>query len=191
MSKYKYIIDNLSTELDEERFEHTLGVAYTAANLAMRYNVDIDKAFVAGLLHDISKRCKSDKYIDMCNAYDIFISESEYKNPGLLHAKLSSYIAENEYDIEDPDILSAIECHTTGKPNMTMLDKIIYISDYIEPGRYKQIHLSQLRENVYLDIDKVLLTILEDTVNYLKQTNKVIDPLTNDTYLYYKERING
>lgn len=191
MSEFKYIIDNLSTELDEERFEHTLGVAYTAANIAMRYGVDIRRAFVAGLLHDVSKRIKSDKYIDMCNAYDIYISEAEYKNPGLLHAKLSSYIAENEYDIEDNEILSAIEFHTTGKPNMTLLEKIVYIADYIEPGRTKQIHLNEIRKEVYLDLDKALLTILEDTVNYLKTTDKVIDPLTQETYLFYKGNNNG
>ncbi len=188
---YKYIIDTLTDELDEDRFEHTLGVAYTAASLAMRYNIDLNKAMLAGLLHDVSKRCKSDKYIDMCKAYDIFISEAEFKNPGLLHAKLSAYIAENEYNIEDTEILSAIECHTTGKPNMTLLDKIIYIADYIEPLRNKQSHLLELRQTAFLDIDKALLMILEDTVEYLKSTNKAIDPLTYETYLFYKGKING
>lgn len=190
MTQYKYIIDSLMSELDEDRFVHTLGVAYTASSLAMRYNVDIDKAILAGLLHDVSKRCKSDKYIDMCIAYDIYISESEYKNPGLLHAKLSAYIAENEYDVLDLDILSAIECHTTGKPNMTLLEKIVYIADYIEPSRTKQIHLKELRETVFISLDKALLMILEDSVEYLKSTNKAIDPLTYETYLFYKGKIN-
>ncbi|MBQ0036675.1 MAG: bis(5'-nucleosyl)-tetraphosphatase (symmetrical) YqeK [Firmicutes bacterium] len=190
MTQYKYIIDSLVSELDEERYEHTLGVAYTAASLAMRYEEDINKAILAGLLHDVSKRCKSDKYIEMCNAYDIFISEAEYKNPGLLHAKLSAYIASNEYDVEDNEILSAIESHTTGKPNMTMLEKIIYIADYIEPLRNKQKHLLELRKLAFIDIDKALLMILEDTVEYLKSTNKVIDPTTYETYLFYKGKIN-
>lgn len=186
MHMFGEIVNNLSQDLDIERFEHTLGVAYTAANLAMKYDVDIDKAFLAGLLHDVAKRCKSDKYIEMCHIYDIDISEAERNNPGLLHAKLGAYIAASEYEIDDPEILSSIECHTTGKPNMSMLEKIIYIADYIEPGRDKQPHLDIIRKKVYEDINSALFIILEDTVEYLTHSKKTIDPMTYETYLYYK-----
>ena len=114
----------------------------------------------------------------------------EEKNPSLLHAKLGAYMAETAYGVEDPEILSAIKWHTTGKPDMSMLDIIIYMADYIEPNRDKAPDLANLRKLAFEDIDECLYAILESTVAYLKQKDAVIDPMTEETYLYYKKELN-
>ena len=126
---------NLKKDLDKYRYEHTKGVMYTAGCLAMANNYDVEKAMLAGLLHDCAKCVPADEKIKLCEKNHIEISDAEYKNPGLLHAKLGAFFARKKYGIENEEILRSIESHTTGRPNMSLLDKIIYIADYIEPGR--------------------------------------------------------
>ena len=117
--------------LDRDRFEHSEGVMYTAAALAMRYGENLEKAQIAGILHDCAKCIPDNKKLKICEKNHIEITEAEKCSPFLLHAKVGAYIAKEKYDIEDAEILDAIACHTTGKPDMTLLDNIIYISDYI------------------------------------------------------------
>lgn len=161
---------------------------YTAAAMAMRYDEDIEKALVAGLLHDCAKCMPDSKKLKICLKNQITMSEMEQKNPFLLHAKVGAYIAKEKYGIEDEDILSAIACHTTGKPDMSLLDKIIYISDYIEPMRNKAPNLADVRRLAFKDIDVTLLKILSDTLAYLRNSSKSMDSMTLKTYAYYKER---
>ena len=113
------------------------------------------------------------------------ITEYELNKPDLLHAKLGSYYANKKYDINDEDILSAIECHTTGKPQMNLLEKIVYVADYIEPLRYKMPRLDVIRKLAFEDIDECLKLILSDTLKYLKSSGMMIDKATIDTYNYY------
>lgn len=178
----------LKKYLDAGRYEHTEGVMYTAAALAMRYGEDIEKALVAGLLHDCAKCIPDAKKLKICLKNQITMSETEQKNPFLLHAKVGAYIAREKYGIEDEDILSAIACHTTGKPDMTLLDKIIYVADYIEPMRCKAPNLSDVRKLAFEDIDVTLLKILSDTLAYLRGSAKNMDSMTMKTYAYYKEK---
>ena len=121
--------------LDKDRYDHTIGVMHTAGCLAMRYGANLEQALTAGLLHDCAKCVPADEKIKLCEKNHIEISDAEYKNPGLLHAKLGAFFAREKYGIENEEILRSIESHTTGRPNMSLLDKIIYIADYIEPGR--------------------------------------------------------
>lgn len=172
---------------DGARYEHTVGVMYTAGALAMRYKVDMEKALLAGLLHDCAKGYSSDKKIELCKKYNLPISSAEKKNPGLLHAKLGAYLAKKKYGVEDREILDAIICHTTGRPEMTMLDKILYIADYIEPNRDQAPNLEALRHLAFVDLDECLYQILEASLLYLQSRDEVIDPMTEQTYLYYKE----
>lgn len=178
---------------DDKRFEHTLGVEYTAACLAMRYDVDIENARVAGILHDCAKTISDDKLIELCKKYDIPVSEVEYNSPYLLHGKVGSLIAKKKFKIESEDILNAIANHTTGRPNMSMLEKIIFVSDYIEPGRSSAKNLLVLRKLAFQDLDMCMIKIYEDTLDYLKKSHSSIDPKTQETYDYYiKEYIvNG
>ena len=181
----------LKKELDADRYEHTIGVAYTAAALAMRYGGDIQQAQVAGLLHDCAKCISNDKKIILCEKYNIKVTEVEVRNPFLLHAKLGAFLAMHTYGVTDKEIISAILNHTVGKPNMSLLDKIIFVADYIEPKRRKQPNLTEIRKLAFMDIDKALLWILEDTLNFLKASSGEIDPMTEKTYRYYKELLEN
>ena len=177
----------LSKALDHKRYEHTLAVAYTSAALAMRYDVDIQKAEVAGLLHDCAKCMDNDKKVAICEKHKIQISEAENRNKFLLHAKVGSYLASKKYHVKDDDILNAITYHTTGRPGMSLLEKIIYVADYIEPGRDHASNLSEIRKLAFIDIDQVLIKILGDILIHLKEINKEIDPMTQLTYDYYQK----
>ena len=172
--------------LDQDRYEHTLGVMYLSAALAMRYNEDLNDAMIAGLLHDCAKCIPSKKKEKKKKKYHLTISESEPQNPSLLHAKLGAYLAAKKYHIRDQRILDAILCHTTGRPKMTMLDKILYIADYIEPGRKEAPNLPEVRKLAFQDIDACLYRILKDSLAYLHTRDLAIDPMTEKTYLYYK-----
>lgn len=176
--------------LDNERYAHTLGVMDTAACLAMRYGADMEQAMTAGLLHDCAKCIPNDEKLKLCKKYHLEISEAESANPGLLHAKLGAYIAAEKYQITDPDILRAIESHTTGRPGMSLLDKIIYIADFIEPGRTDAPNLPDVRALAFTDLDACLRRILEDTLVYLKEKGAPVDPATEDTCLYYRTHSN-
>jgi predicted HD superfamily hydrolase involved in NAD metabolism len=107
-----------------------------------------------------------------------------------LHAKLGAYLAKADYGIDDEEILDAIRWHTTGRPEMTQLDKIIYIADYIEPNRNQAPNLDEIRRLARVNLDECLYTILKATLAYLETKKDVIDPMTEQTYLYYKKLLN-
>jgi len=180
------IQDKLKKDIDKGRYEHTIGVMYTAASMAMAHGYDIHKAQVAGLLHDCAKCIPNDKKLKLCKKNCIQMSEVEQENPVLLHGKLGAYVADKKYDVSDPEILSAITYHTTGKPNMSMLDKIIFIADYIEPLRFKQKNLIEIRKLAFSDLDECMYVILRDTLAYLKTNPKTVDPTTSQAFAYYE-----
>lgn len=177
--------------LDSERYEHTLGVMYTAGCLAMKYGEDMERAMTAGVLHDCAKCIPNDEKIKLCRKYHLDISEAEMANPGLLHAKLGAFITWKKYHVEDREIIRAISAHTTGRPDMSLLDKIIYIADFIEPGRDEAPNLPTVRKLAFTDLDACLLRVLEDSLSYLNTKGAAIDPMTEKTYLYYKNRKGG
>ena len=172
-------------ELDPERYQHTLGVMFTAAALAMCYGVDIEKAQVAGLLHDCAKCIPNDKKIRMCRENGIEITKVELESPFLLHSKLGAFLAKEKYGVKDPEILSAIQWHTTGRPNMTALEKIIFTADYIEPARYKARNLGEVRRLAFHDLNLTVCRILEDTLHYLDAGQGEIDPMSRSAFRYY------
>lgn len=176
----------LIAELDKERYEHTLGVMYTAASMAMCHGADVEQALLAGLLHDCAKCIPGENKIKMCEKYHLNVSEVERENPSLLHAKLGAFLAAKKYHIEDKEIINAIASHTTGHPHMTLLEKIIYIADYIEPGRPELANMEEVRQLAFRNIDECLYRILEDSLEYLNRLSKPIDPMTEKTYNYYK-----
>ena len=173
--------------LDKPRFEHTKGVMYTAGCMAMAHGADMEKAMTAGLLHDCAKCIPNDEKIRICEENQILINKAEYENPGLLHAKLGAYFAEIKYEIHDPEILHAIKVHTTGEPAMSLMDKIIYIADYIEPGRTEAPRLDYIRQLAFKNLDECMAEILEDTLSYLKHRKASIDTVTELTYNYYRQ----
>lgn len=188
--KYTKIETKLKKVLSEKRYEHTLGVSFTSVCLAMKYGEDIDKARIAGLLHDCAKYLDDDKLISLCKKYDLGISESEKKSPYLLHGKVGALIARKKFQIEDEDIINAITYHTTGRIGMSLLEKIVFIADYIEPQREEIPNLALIRKTAFEDIDLCLIKIFENTFNYLKANNKEIDSTATEAYDYYlKENV--
>ncbi len=181
--------EKLSDKLDKKRYEHSIGVSYIAASMAMVFGEDVEKAMIAGLLHDCAKNIPSDEKVEKCKKHKIPVNSFEKKNPELLHAKLSAYYAKKKYEVEDNDILSAITWHTTGRADMTTLEKIIYIADYIEPNRKPLPEIEEIRREAYKDLDKCLVHILKNIVSYLEKRDKdSIDPVTKETYQYYCKR---
>ena len=172
---------------DAKRFEHTLGVAYTATALAMRYGVSLKNAELAGLLHDCAKCLTDEKRLAICEKHNISMNEIERRNPFLLHAKVGSYLAMEEYHINDPDIINAILNHTTGRPGMSDLEKIVFVADYIEPNRKNAPNLAEIRKLSFEDLNLAMVRILGDTLQYLESTEEEIDPMTRKTYEYYYE----
>ena len=187
---FEKIRKKMEKELDAKRFEHTLGVSYTAASLAMCHQEDIVKAQTAGLLHDCAKCMSNEKKLEICEKHHIKVTETEKQNPFLLHAKVGSYLAQKRYHVEDDDVLNAILNHTTGRPGMSKLEKIIYIADYIEPGRKHAPNLPEVRKMAFQNLDGALLQILEDTLEYLQSIESPIDPLTQRTYDYYVKELS-
>ena len=172
--------------LDKDRYEHTKGVMYTACSLAMAYGYDLHKAMVAGLLHDCAKCIPHEEKIDLCRKNHMPVNEIELANPGLLHAKAGAILAERRYGVKDPEILHAIRVHTTGEPEMSLLDRILFVADYIEPGRCQAPRLPYLRQLAFGDLDACTAEILSDTLKYLGGRLAPIDPMTQITFDYYK-----
>lgn len=180
---------DLKKEMDESRFEHTLGVMYTSGALAMRYGYNLDRAMLAGLMHDCAKCMPNAKKLKVAEKNHLEITELERNNPFMLHAKLGALLAKKKYDIDDMEVLDAIRWHTTGRPNMTLLDKIVYVADYIEPKRDKAPNLPEIRQMAFMDLDRALLKILEDTLGYLGDSPENVDSMTKMTYDYYKKQL--
>jgi len=181
----------LSACLKPKRYIHTLGVAMTAANLAEVHGCDSTRAYTAGLLHDCAKYLTGKEQITACVSAGIALSKIELENTALIHGKLGAYIARTKYGVQDKEILSAITWHTTGKPKMTLLEKIIYLADYMEPGRAmncKPYSLTQIRGTSFENIDKALCMVLECSVKYLEKSGVPIDPQAMETYKYYRKK---
>ena len=171
--------------LKSDRFDHTLGVAYTAANMAAIFDADNQEALIAGYLHDCAKNLDHEDQIRICKKNGVEITEVERRNPSLIHAKAGMCLARTKYGIEDEEILNAIRWHTTGHPGMTTLEKIVFIADFIEPNRKPLEHMDIIRKEAFRDLDACMLLILRDTLNYLKNIDKECDSMTQDTYEYY------
>ncbi len=196
-SEIKKLRKQMKKVLEPKRYEHTLGVAYTAATLAMVHGEDVDKALTAGMLHDCAKCIEFEKQIKICEKNHMVLSGAEReKDSRLIHAKSGSVLAKEKYGVEDDDILNAISYHTTGRPGMSSLEKIIYIADYIEPGRSAGRRsspdyagsLMEVRKMAYRNLDEALFKILGDILVYLKEEGGTIDPMTQKTYEYYVKK---
>ena len=185
--KIQAIRDALEGRLKPARYEHSIGVAYTAMALAMRYQCDMEKAGMAGFLHDWAKQYDEGTIIKKCKKFALPLSEEEMDCPSVLHAKLGAYLVQRDFDISDEEILDAIRFHTTGRPDMTLLEMIIYVADYIEPNRDKAPGLAKIRRMAFLNIKQATLCIMEDTIQYLREKKHPIDNMTLQAYSYYME----
>ncbi len=182
----------ISKKLPEKRYLHTLGVVETAEKLAARYNVDILKAKTAAILHDCAKPLSGDEMKNLCDQNGLEYTKHEISDEqttqSLLHSKAGMIIAQNCYYISDAEILSAIYHHTVGRPNMSELEKIIYVADYIEPGRKQNTTppLDKIRKIAFEDIDKAVYLISKNTIEYLSKSKRIIDKKTEEMMRFYK-----
>lgn len=178
----------LKGRLKKNRYRHTVLVAATSAALAMRYGIDEQKAYLAGLLHDVAKHYDDNDMLKLCKEYGLCLTDFEKENPFILHGPVGAIIAQSEFDIQDSDILNAIKNHTVGRADMSILEQIVFIADYIEPARNKAKNLRAIRKLAFENLDKCTLKILEDTLEYLRDNNRPIDASTKQTYDFYLKR---
>ena len=175
--EYEQIKEKLSQNLSERRYEHSLRVADMCIKLAKANDVDPFKAYRAGLLHDCAKDIPIDRQIELCKEYGIELDEVTLRAPKIIHAPLGAEIARREYEIDDEEILSAIAKHTTGSAHMSMLDKIVFLADLIEPGRtYKE--AEEIRELAIVDINQAVLMSFDRAIVRMIDASWILHPNT-------------
>lgn len=178
----------LKENLKEQRYIHTLGVKDTAVSMASFYGEDTKKAEIAGLLHDCAKNLKNEDLLNMASKSGFNIDLVSMWEPQLLHGLCGSIIAEKIMGVSDKYILDSIIYHTTGRENMTKLDKIIYLADYIEPNRNFQ-GVDFLRNLSYIDLDKAMLYAFDNTIKYVISKGKLIHMETIKGRNYILQRV--
>lgn len=175
------MIENLESDisiyLGRSRYRHTIGVVQEAVKLCKIYGGDIEKAKVASMLHDIGKSKRIDELLKVQDRSDIILKENLGKNSALYHSVASKKIAMERYCIEDSDILNAIRYHTTGRPNMSKLEKIVYIADYTEMGRSFE-GVEKLRELSYENLDMAMLFALENSIEHILSKGLILHEYT-------------
>lgn len=166
------IISYIENNLSEKRLKHTYGVRDTAIKLASEYGENTEKAELAALFHDMSKHIKGDslnyfvKHLDLPDKY--------LNNSNLAHGKIAAILIKNDFGVDDSDIINAVSYHTTGRENMSVLEKIIYIADAIEPNRNYP-GVDELRELAFVDLDRACLKSMENTIARVKELGGHLD----------------
>lgn len=179
------ILNIVKQNTSESRFEHTLRVADLATKLAHHYKVDADKTWLAAVLHDLKKNISLEENDDLVNLYGL--DKKYLGNKNLSHSKLAAAVSRDKLGIDDEDILNAIAFHTTGRSDMSMLEKIIFVADTCEEGRtYKEAAL--LREKAFENIDDICIFILEYLKESIEKKGLVVDEDTIQALRYLKEK---
>lgn len=175
-------------DIGEKRFKHSLRVAETAVKLADNYGLDPKKAYLAGLIHDCAKY-NEEAYIKKYNIDFSIYPVSSIKDP-VLHSFLGAEVAKKVYNIYDGDVLKAIEYHTTGRPDMSDLEKIIFIADAIEPARDFE-GIEKIRKLAFENLNKAMLNLLDSNIIFLIGKKALINPLSFEARNYLIEEKNG
>ncbi len=176
--------------LPRKRYLHSVAVAHLAAAYAVSSGYAPERALIAGILHDCAKAYSDEQLVSDCEKYSVPVTEVERRNGFLLHGKLGAYYARKRYFITDEEILSAISYHTTGRPGMTDLEKVVFLADYLEPFRTQPTtpDLNEIRRIAFQDIDRAVYLALKNTLRYLGESGQEIDMTTADTYEEYRKR---
>lgn len=177
------LIEKVQMRMSEQRFAHVLRVEEMAVGLAGRYGASIEKASIAALTHDYAKERPDDEmeYLIRSEGFDLDLLE--YGNP-IWHGIVGAYLVQKELSIHDSEILQAIRLHTTGAKEMTILDKVIYVADYVEVGRQFS-GVEEARKIALEDLDSAVAYETKHTLLHLIEKNKKIYPKTLETYNYW------
>lgn len=193
-TKFAALIDEVRRREDEPRFRHTLAVAEECCLLANAFSLsekDAECLYAAGLLHDITKKENPDRQLCLARELNLTLTEDDIASPPVLHAITGAALAARDFaDYADETVVQAIRAHTTGQPNMTLLDKLLFLADYIEPTRQHPI-CQQTRKKFYQTLahapdreavlDQVLLEILENTASHVRREGRPIHQFTLQT----------
>lgn len=174
---YAEITGELAKRLSTHRLRHSISVSQTAEWLAERFGCDREKARLAGLLHDMAREMPAQELLPRAQAFGIVVNDVEQAEPVLLHAPLAAKLAQAEFGIDDADILQAILLHTIGGSQMTLLDKIIYVADVIEPGRTFP-GVDEIRKVARIDLDQALLVALDQSICHIIKGGGLLHPAT-------------
>jgi predicted HD superfamily hydrolase involved in NAD metabolism len=174
---FEEITNQLEKKLSPKRFKHCLGVSKTAGKLAEMYGGNKDKAVLAGLVHDCAREMPSNILLKTAEAFGIVVNDVERRDPMLLHAPVGAFIARQEYGVDDPEVCRAVMVHTTGDSVMSLLDNIVFLADYIEPGRSFP-GVEKLRALAKTDLQQALLAAYDQTLRYLISERELVHPAT-------------
>ncbi len=179
-TEYKQILEK---RLKPKRYHHSLCVADEAMRLARKYGCDCEKAYLAGLLHDITKNATEDEHLQIFNQFGIMLNDVEKNAEKLMHAISGAAYIENILGIKDIDVITAVRYHTTARANMSLLEKVLYLADFTSADRdYDDVDV--MRQKVEISIDAALDYALTYTINDLISRKK---PLHLDTVMAYNE----
>ncbi|CUH97467.1 hypothetical protein P22_3597 [Propionispora sp. 2/2-37] len=175
--QYTDLVKKLKNKLSEKRFLHSVAVSKAAVELAQLYGADTVKAQIAGLLHDYAKEIPNNLLLHQALTFGIVMDDIERHEPVLLHAKVGAVLVAVECQMYDPEITQAIRLHTTGGKNMSLLDKIIFLADFIEPSR-SFTGVEDLRKLTAVDIDRAMLFAYNHTLKHIVDKNALLHPDT-------------
>lgn len=172
------MIERVKAEMPERRWRHTEGVMTTSVDLAKRYGVDPERAELAALLHDVAKYWAIDRQAALIREHGLSDDVLAYEKE-LWHAPVGAWVARHEFGVEDEGVLDAIRYHTSGRRGMSLLEKVVWLADYIEPGRDFP-GVDDIRKLAQSDMDRAILAGLDGTIGFLIAKGKRIYPVTMD-----------
>ena len=176
--------------LSDKRYEHTINVKKMAVKLAKRYGADEEKAALAAILHDSAKEISKDEMREIMRQYPQYAEGGESRPTLVWHGICASILARTQWGVEDEAILSAIACHTAGKPGMSKLDKIVYLADMTSAERDWP-GVNKLRKLELKDLDAAMLAALKQTNDFVLSQGKPLDPVSKAAYDDIKARVNA
>lgn len=170
------LIEAVSTQMPDKRWKHTLGVMETSIQLAKQYGADPERAETTAILHDVAKYWPVERMKEIIEQNQLNLDLLVYDKQ-MWHSEVGAFVAEKDYGITDPDIINAIRFHTSGREDMSLLEKIVCLADYIEPGRDFP-GVDKIREKAQVSLEEGLVAGFDSTISLLLEKRRVIFPLT-------------
>ncbi|WP_405169110.1 bis(5'-nucleosyl)-tetraphosphatase (symmetrical) YqeK [Paenibacillus sp. FSL H3-0286] len=170
------LIEAVSAQMPDKRWKHTLGVMETSIQLAKQYGADPERAETAAILHDVAKYWPVEIMKEIIEQNQLNLDLLVYDKQ-MWHSEVGAFVAEKDYGITDPDIINAIRFHTSGREDMSLLEKIVCLADYIEPGRDFP-GVDKIREKAQVSLEEGLVAGFDSTISLLLEKRRVIFPLT-------------